>query len=209
MPRWLAGILTVAALTACGAGDGAAARVSGTVPSRSVTTPTSVSDRCQVPVEGGELVEVVGPAGSVMTGAVMGGADTVAVYLHQTSPAGFCGWTVYAAWAARRGVGAVLVDLCGWGRSRCKGAFASDPAALAAPRTTVPLLVAIASGDRAMQPADVRAAFDTSPATVKKFVSPPSGHGWGMLNDGTDADPVWTPLAQTVLAWVKGDYAAA
>lgn len=266
MPRWLAGILTVAALTACGAGDGAAARVSGTVPSRSVATPTSVSDRCKVPVEGGELVEVVGPAGSVMTGAVMGGADTVAVYLHQTSPAGFCGWTSYAAWAARRGVGAVLVDLCGWGRSRCKGAFASDPAAqvrlvvdwarsrgaarvtvvgaslggvtalavgqqsgadalvdlsgpfsypgldtaaLAAPRTTVPLLVAIASGDRAMQPADVRAAFDTSPATVKKFVSPPSGHGWGMLNDGTDADPVWTPLAHTVLAWVKGDYATA
>ena len=32
----------------------------------------------------------------------------------------------YAEWAASHGVRAVLIDLCGWGRSACKGAFAAD-----------------------------------------------------------------------------------
>ena len=266
----LAALSVVVVVAGCGGGapaGGPSVASSGTSSAtapRQGATPTSITDRCKVPVDGGELVEFVGPEGSVMTGATMGEGATVAVYLHQTTPVGFCGWTAYAAWAAQRGVRAVLVDLCGWGRSRCEGAFATDAAAqvrlavdwargqgatrvtlvgaslggvtalavgqqsgadalvdlsgpfsypgldtaaVAAPRTTVPLLLAVAPGDTDVQPADLRTAFATSPAAVKKFVSTPRDHGWGMLNDGTDADPDWTPLAQTVLAWAKGDYA--
>lgn len=273
MARWwrgtCAGVLLVASLTGCGAG-GVPARSTGTSnhtprPTASATA-TSITERCKVPVEGGQLVGIADPGGSVMTGATLGVGPVVAVYLHQTTPVGFCGWTAYAAWAARRGVRAVLVDLCGWGRSRCIGGFAADAAAqvrlvvdwarshgatrvtlvgaslggvtalavgqqsgadaivdlsgpfsypgldtaaVAAPRTTLPLLMAVAPGDTDVQPADLRGAFATSPATVKRFVSTPRDHGWGMLNDGTDADPDWTPLAGTVLAWVKGQYAGA
>ena len=79
-------------------------------------------------------------------------------------------------------------------------------------RTTDPhdaraVLVAIAPGDRTMEPARTRAAFGTAPSRTKRFVSTPGGHGWGMLNDGTDAEPSWTPLATTVLRWVRGEHA--
>jgi hypothetical protein len=222
-----------------------------------------VADRCKVPFEGGRLVDLPGPGGSVLTAATIGEGATVAVYLHQTSSSGFCGWVTYAAWAAEHGVAGLLVDLCGWGRSRCVGDFATDPAAqlstaqawarahgatrvtvvgaslggvtalgvgqgsgvdaivdlsgpfsyeglptaaAAAPSVTVPLLVAMAPGDSEMEPARVRAAFDESPARNKRYVSTPGGHGWGMLNDGTDAAPVWTSLAHTVLRWSRGEY---
>ncbi|WP_344193578.1 alpha/beta hydrolase [Pedococcus aerophilus] len=261
-----AGVLAVVLLAGCGGSgpsEGATARPSTPTPTPG---PTSVSDRCKVPVDGGELVEIADPGGSVMTGATLGEGPVVAVYLHQTTPVGFCGWTAYAAWAAERGVRAVLVDLCGWGRSRCTGGLAIDPAAqvrlvvdwarsrgatrvtlvgaslggvtalavgqqsgadalvdlsgpfsypgldtaaVAAPRTTLPLLLAVAPGDTDVQPAELKAAFESAPAKVKKFVSTPRDHGWGMLNDGTDADPDWTPLADTVLAWTKGDYTGA
>lgn len=250
-------------LAGCGSGAGAADTASATRTPRPlpIVTPTTVAERCKVPFEGGTLVDLRAPDGSVMTGATVGTGRTVAVYLHQTAPSGFCGWVSYAAWAAERGVRGVLVDLCGWGRARCTPAFAGDPEAQvrlavdwarqqgaervtvvgasmggvialgvgqqagadaivdlsgpfdgfgvpsaqeAAPRVTVPLLVAIAPGDRTMEPARTRAAFGTAPAGTKRFVSTPGGHGWGMLNDGTDAEPAWTPLATTVLRWVQG-----
>lgn len=250
------------------AGCGGAAEPRPATPSRTPTplpiaTPTTVADRCKVPFEGGELVEIRAADGSVMTGASVGTGPTVAVYLHQTSSSGFCGWISYAAWAAEHGVRGVLVDLCGWGRARCAPALAADPEAQvrlavdwarrqgasrvtvvgasmggvialgvgqpagadaivdlsgpfdgfgapsaeqAAPRITVPLLVAIAPDDRTMEPDRTRAAFATAPAAHKRFVSAPGGHGWGMLNDGTDTEPAWTPLATTVLRWVRADY---
>ncbi|WP_460935664.1 alpha/beta hydrolase [Phycicoccus ginsengisoli] len=224
-------------------------------------TPTTVAERCKVPVDGGRLVDVAAPDGSVMTAATLGSGPTVAVYLHQTSASGFCGWVSYAAWAAERGVHGLLLDLCGWGRARCTPSFAADPEAQvrvavdwarrwgagrvtvvgasmggaialgvgqqagvdaivdlsgpfdgfgapsaqeAAPGITVPLLVAIAASDRTMEPDRTRTAFASVPATRKQFVSTAGGHGWGMLNDGTDAEPRWTPLATTVLRWAQG-----
>lgn len=250
-------------MTACSTGSERRATPTRTPTPLPIATPTSVADRCKVPVEGGELVELAGPEGSVVTAAAIGQGDVVAVYLHQTASSGFCGWVSYAAWAAQRGVGGLLVDLCGWGRARCVGDFATDPAAqvrlavdwarshgagrvvlvgaslggatalgvghesgadavvdLSGPATypglpgaaegaratTVPLLVAMASNDAEMDPAAVRRAFDAAPAEPKRWVTLPDGHGWGMLNDGTDADPAWTPLAATVLDWVRGDY---
>jgi hypothetical protein len=254
-------LVVLGLVTACGGEPEAAAPTRTPVPLPSAT-PTSVADRCKVPVESAELVELAGPDGSVLTAATVGTGATAAVYLHQTSNSGFCGWVAYAAWAAERGVRGLLVDLCSWGRSRCSGDFGGDPAAQvelavdwmraqgatsvtlvgaslggvtalgvgqeagadaiidlsgpfsytglptaaeAAPRVTVPLLVAMAAGDAQMEPAKVKAAFGTSPATVKRYVETDGGHGWGMLNDGTDADPSWTPLATTVLRWIRGE----
>jgi dienelactone hydrolase len=115
-----------AVLAACGDGRGTV----GAAPSRTpqplpISTPTSIEERCLVPVEGG-LTSFPGPDGSTMAGAVLGEGPDAAVFLHQTSRSGFCGFATYAEWAAARGVRAVLVDLCGWGRSTCKGSFAAD-----------------------------------------------------------------------------------
>ncbi len=52
----------------------------------------------------------------------------MAVFVHQTSASGFCGWAPYAAWAARQGVRALLVDACGWGDSTCSEAAEGDAA---------------------------------------------------------------------------------
>jgi dienelactone hydrolase len=255
--------LTALLVGACGADQPSPSGSSARPTPLPIATPTSIADRCKVPFEGGELVEIEAQDGSVVTAATVGTGSTVAVYLHQTTPAGFCGWVSYAAWAAERGVRGLLVDLCGWGRAKCTAALTNDPAAQlrlavdwarshgadrvvavgaslggatalgvgneagvdaivdlsgpasypglptpaeAARLTTVPLLVAMASNDVEMEPAVVRKAFDAAPAQPKKWVTLPDGHGWGMLNDGTDADPKWTPLAVTVLNWVKGAY---
>jgi dienelactone hydrolase len=255
----------VALLAACGGGGAPASTPSPTPTPLPIVTPTSVQDRCKVPVDGGTLVTIPGPGGNQVPGATFGDGPVAAVLLHQTAPSGFCGWTSYAAWLADHGVRAVLVDLCGWGRATCTGAFASDataqvrvpvewarahgatrvvvvgasmggayalgvgqqagadavvdlsgpaqwqgvPGAVeAAKATTVPLLVAIWPGDSQMQPAVLKAAVTGSPARPKRFVATDGGHGWSMLDAGSPGSPEWTPLAATVLAWVKGDYAA-
>lgn len=260
----MAGILAVVALSACGAGAEVAATPTRTPVPLPLATPTSIEDRCKVAHEGGELVELTAPDGSVLAAATEGEGTHAAVFLHQTSTSGFCGWVTYAGWAAGQGVRAVLLDLCAWGRSKCQPQLAGDPAGqvrlgvdwareqgatsvtvvgaslggvtalavgqqagadaivdlsgpfsyagldsadVAAPRITVPLLVAMAPNDAQMEPAKVKEAFGTAPAAVKRYVEPADDHGWGMLNEGTDADPEWTPLATTVLRWVKGDYA--
>jgi dienelactone hydrolase len=255
----------VAALAACGGGAAPASSPSRTPTPLPVVTPTSVQERCRVPVEGGTLVTLPGPDGNQVPGATFGQGRVAAVLLHQTAPSGFCGWTSYAAWLAEHGVRAVLVDLCGWGRARCTGAFAAHPAAQvrvpvewaraqgaarvvvvgasmggayalgvgqragadavvdlsgpadwagvpgaveAAKATTVPLLVAIWPGDRAMQPGLLQSAVAASPAKPKRFVATEGAHGWAMLDDGSPGSPAWTALARTVLAWIKGDYSA-
>ncbi|NNM46699.1 dienelactone hydrolase family protein [Knoellia koreensis] len=257
----------VVLLAACGgSGDPASGPTRSTPTPLPTPTVTSIQDRCKVPFDGGELISLDGPDGSVVTGASIGDGETAAVYLHQTAPSGFCGWVSYAGWAAGKGVRGVLIDLCGWGKSQCKGAFAEDPtaqvklavdwtrqqgakrvtivgaslggatalaaggkagadgvvdlsgpfsyqglptAAEATPAITVPLLIAMATTDLEMEPAKVEAALKASPAKQKRYVATESGHGWGMLNKGTDADPQWTPLATTVLQWAKGDVSSA
>ncbi|SES47136.1 hypothetical protein SAMN05216199_4013 [Pedococcus cremeus] len=250
-------------LGACGGGgERVAATPSRTPQPLPLSTPASIAQRCLVPVEGG-LTSFAGPEGSTMTGAVLGDGADVAVLLHQTSAAGFCGFATYADWVASKGVRAVLVDLCGWGRSACKGGFAADAEAQvrllvdwarehgarrvtvvdasmggaialgvgqragadavvdlsgpavwqgiptageAAKETTVPLLLAVAPGDRGMDPPALRAAVKAAPAQHKRFISTKGSHGWDMLGGGALTEPVWSPLAHDVLAWVKGDY---
>ena len=255
--------MVVVALGACSNAAEVATTPSRTPVPIPIVTPTSIEDRCKVPHDGGELVELTAPDGSVLTAAAEGKGERAAVYLHQTSNSGFCGWVTYAAWAADQGIAALMLDLCGWGRSKCGPQLAEDPTAqvrlavdwargrgatsvtvigaslggvtamavgqqagadaivdlsgpysyagldsadVAARQITVPLLVAMAPNDAQMEPAKVRAAFNTAPTKVKRYLEPADGHGWGLLNDGTDADPQWTPMATTVLRWAQGDY---
>ena len=91
-------------------------------------TDTTIAERCNVPLEG-DLTALAGPGGSTISVAVLGDGPRAAVFLHQTSGAGMCGFATYAVWAAKRGVRAILVDLCGWGQSRCEGSLNDDWAA--------------------------------------------------------------------------------
>jgi len=48
-----------------------------------------------------------------------GNTKVVMVLLHQTGPAGLCGWGRFATQAADRGVTSVALDMCGYGASTC------------------------------------------------------------------------------------------
>jgi pimeloyl-ACP methyl ester carboxylesterase len=249
-------------LAGCGQGGDVAATPTRRPAPLPIATPTTLEQRCKVPVEGA-LTRFPGPRGMSLSGAVLGEGPDVAVLLHQTASAGLCGGATYAAWLAERGVRAVLVDFCGWGSSQCPGGTGEDweaqvripvewarahgaervtlvgaslggvvslavgqaagadavvslsgpnryqdlaEAGPAAAGTTVPLLVAAAPGDRDVEPKALRAAVAGSPARSKAYVEVPDGHGWSLLSDGMSVDPVFTPLATTVLGWVRGDY---
>lgn len=228
-----------------------------------IQTPTSISDKCLVAVKG-PLATFRAPDGSSMPAATLGKGTDAVVFLHQTAPSGFCGFAPYAAWAAQRGVRAILFDLCGWGRATCTQSFASNleaqvrlpvqwarehgarrvtvvgasmggslalglgqkvgadavvdlsgpadwqgvpSAGVAARSVTVPLLVAASDKDAGLDVAALRAAVKVSPARTKRYVATPEGHGWEMLSASAAPDPPkFTPLATTVLQWVKGSY---
>ncbi|MBA2956326.1 hypothetical protein GON03_18460 [Nocardioides sp. MAH-18] len=53
--------------------------------------------------------------------ALAGSGRTVAVLLHQTDGGGLCGWLPYARQLADAGVAALVVDLCRYGASACRG----------------------------------------------------------------------------------------
>lgn len=78
----------------------------------------------------------------------------------------------------------------------------------AAKATTVPLLVSASSADAGIDAAGLEAAVAASPSAHKRFVPMPGqAHGWSGISDGMSIDPVFTPLATTVLEWIKGSYA--
>lgn len=82
-------------------------------------------------------------------------------------------------------------------------------AVTAATATTVPLLVSAADGDVNIDVAELKAAVAASPARHKRYVPMPGqAHGWTGVSDGMSVDPVFTPLATTVLGWIRGDYGA-
>ncbi len=64
-------MVAVAALGACGSGEEAPAAPTRSPVPLPIATPTSIEDRCKVPVEGG-LTEFAAPGGGAMTGAVAG-----------------------------------------------------------------------------------------------------------------------------------------
>lgn len=88
----------------------------------------TVSDRCGAPAVPGRWIELRGSDGSTLVAAVTGNGPQTAVFAHQTSSSGLCGFWPYAAWLAENyGIRSVLLDLCGYGESRCReGSFARD-----------------------------------------------------------------------------------
>jgi len=88
----------------------------------------TVTERCGPPATPAKWINLRGPDGSKLVAAVVGQGPTTAVFAHQTSGSGLCGFWAYAAWLAERhGVRSLLVDLCGYGESDCReGRFARD-----------------------------------------------------------------------------------
>lgn len=61
-----------------------------------------------------------GPHRARLPAASIGRGRTVAVFLHQTDGDGLCGWLDFASrTAGRRGVAALVFDLCGYGGATC------------------------------------------------------------------------------------------
>ncbi len=123
---------------------------------------------------------------SVVSAASFGDGDHAAVFVHQTGITGLCGWVPYAAWAARHGIRAVVVDVCGYGRSQCSEALDADPAAqLALPvawareqgATSVTLVGASMGGSLVAGAGDarpVRTPWSTCPGRPTGTTSPRS-----------------------------------
>lgn len=80
-------------------------------------------------------------------------------------------------------------------------------AVTAARATTVPLFISAADADVDIGIDELKAAMGASPATHKRYVAMPGqGHGWSGISNGMSIDPVFSPLATTVLKWIQGDY---
>ncbi|MEO7268444.1 MAG: hypothetical protein ABIW49_04470 [Knoellia sp.] len=80
-------------------------------------------------------------------------------------------------------------------------------AVTAAKATTVPLLISAADADVGIDVSVLKAAVATSPAAHKRYVAMAGqAHGWTGISNGMSIDPVFTPLATTVLQWIQGDY---
>jgi len=75
--------------------------------------------RCGRPDAESSVVALSGPDGQRLAVATVGSGPNVAVLLHQTGRSASCGWWPYAVRLAAAGTRAVLVDLCGYGRSEC------------------------------------------------------------------------------------------
>jgi pimeloyl-ACP methyl ester carboxylesterase len=128
-----AALLLAGLVSGCSDGDG------GDPPGRGATqvnTPesSSLAERCLSAIPDPDLVEreqIDGPGGLHLVAGVFAAedADTAVVLLHQIGGSGLCGWGPWAAQAARAGVAAVAIDLCGYGESRCAERWTTDPAA--------------------------------------------------------------------------------
>lgn len=111
------------------------ARTSSSAPT-SASTPRSASSSSY---PGSPLFGLCGPPGApstawsvrvspgnVLTGIEVGSGPTAAVFVHESGSSGLCGFATYAPWLARQHVHAVLLNLCGYGRSRCRGGYAAN-----------------------------------------------------------------------------------
>lgn len=126
--RTAAALVLAATASACGgSSDGSTDEAAASTPPSPVAY--SLPDRCTGQGAGGEVVFLPAEDGSVVSAASFGDGDHAAVFVHQTGITGLCGWVPYAAWAARHGIRAVVVDVCGFGRSQCSDELDADPAA--------------------------------------------------------------------------------
>jgi pimeloyl-ACP methyl ester carboxylesterase len=95
---------------------------------------------------------------------------------------------------------AAVVDLSGERRWQGLDSLA------AARRLEVPVLFAVAPGDRLVSVATMRQLYEAAPVRPKRLVvlADGAGHGWDLLGGAAGSD--WTPLAVTVAAWIQGHH---
>jgi pimeloyl-ACP methyl ester carboxylesterase len=75
--------------------------------------------RCGRPDVEATVVTVAGPNGEALWTGSVGTGGSVALLLHQTGRSASCGWWPFANHLAEQGVRAVMLDLCGYGKSTC------------------------------------------------------------------------------------------
>lgn len=135
----IAGLLCALTIAIAGCGGSAGEPDQSTSPAStpppgtpSATSPLdqSAAVRC-TGVNGPGRDRVIALHRSRLTAAELGQGTTWAVMLHQTDRDGLCGWWEYGLWLADRGVHVLMFDLCGYGRSVCKGQDESDQVAQA------------------------------------------------------------------------------
>lgn len=143
---WLCAVTI--AIAGCGGSAGEPDRSSrtGDGASGSTTSPTSTpppgTPSTTAPLDDSAAVRCTGEKGpgrdrvialhrSRLTAAELGQGTTWAVMLHQTDRDGLCGWWEYGLWLSERDVHVLMFDLCGYGRSVCKGRDDSDQVAQA------------------------------------------------------------------------------
>jgi pimeloyl-ACP methyl ester carboxylesterase len=93
---------------------------------------------------------------------------------------------------------AAVVDLSG------EGSWTGLDSLAAARRLRVPVLFAVAPGDRYVSVGTIRRLYQAAPVRAKRLVvlAEGAGHGWELLGGPAGTD--WSPLAVTVAAWIQG-----
>lgn len=88
--------------------------------------PGSFNEFCGNPQAWRDVPLAVG--GSTLAAAEAGSGPNVAVFLHQTTDTGMCGWARKGAatMVQDAGIRAILLDFCGHGRSRCTPELEAD-----------------------------------------------------------------------------------
>lgn len=115
-------------IAACGMVGGA-----GT-PSAAAATPTTTpgnppqpSEQCGKPSGAAEVSWLSLPDGDKLQVAAIHDGSDVVIFVHESGRSGLCGFWPYAAWLAdTKHVTSVLVDMCGYGASRCAGGKHDD-----------------------------------------------------------------------------------
>jgi pimeloyl-ACP methyl ester carboxylesterase len=121
--KWLTRgcVALVLALSGCGA-DGDDGTDAGQSPTATVSEdPTaSLLERCSSMIPSGAPVrQLTLGKQSLAVFEATNASRTVMVLLHQTGPAGLCGWGRFATQAAKQGISSVALDMCGYGASTC------------------------------------------------------------------------------------------
>ena len=131
-------LMLMALLTGCGGGERPTADPTQSAPASpsdsAAAEPTStpalgpVAQRCGLPDVAARRLSLAGPEGARLSAVEVGSGPVGAVFLHQTGDLGLCGFWPYAVWLEQEyGLRSVLLDLCGYGDSRCgRGRFADD-----------------------------------------------------------------------------------
>ena len=186
-----------------------------TAASAPAPVPPAPAELCGGPTTPAQSLWLSAPGGALVYAAVVGTGPATAAFVHQAGTTGVCGFWPYADWLARTkgsagGIVALqvaasirppvdaVVDLSG-----VRSWMGLDSLA-AARRLQVPALFAVAPGDSYVSVGTMRRLYQAAPVRAKRLVvlAEGAGHGWELLGGAAGTD--WSPLAETVAAWIQG-----